>query len=86
MTFFVNIPVDFSRMPVWAPTWNDGYSAMGFNPIYQYRNSCLPKMLVKNAKNREQLEFVSLEDIAPQDHFLRKIDAAIDFKLKRIFT
>ena len=37
-------------------------------------------MLVKNAKNRKQLEFVSLENIVPQDHLLRKIDAAIDFK------
>ena len=38
-------------------------------------------MLVKNAENREQLEFVSLENMVPQDHLLRKIDDAIDFKL-----
>ena len=37
-------------------------------------------MLVKNAENREQLEFVSLENMVPQDHLLRKIDTAIDFK------
>ena len=37
-------------------------------------------MLVKNAENREQLEFVSLENMVPQDHLLRKIDDAIDFK------
>ncbi len=37
-------------------------------------------MLVKNAENREQLEFVSLEEMVPRDHLLRKIDAAIDFK------
>ena len=37
-------------------------------------------MLVKNAENRGQLEFVSLENMVPQDHLLRKIDAAIDFK------
>lgn len=37
-------------------------------------------MLVKNAENRGQLEFVSLESLVPQDHLLRKIDAAIDFK------
>lgn len=37
-------------------------------------------ILVKNAEDREQLEFVSLESIVPQDHLLRKIDAAIDFK------
>ena len=36
-------------------------------------------MLVKNAENREQLEFVSLENMVPQDHLLRKIDDAIDF-------
>ena len=37
-------------------------------------------MLVKNAENRGQLEFVSLEEMVPQNHLLRKIDAAIDFK------
>ena len=37
-------------------------------------------MLVKNAENREQLEFVSLENMVPQDHLLRKIDTAIDFR------
>ena len=37
-------------------------------------------MLVKNAENRGQLEFVSLEEMVPRDHLLRKIDAAIDFK------
>ena len=36
-------------------------------------------MLVKNAENRSQMEFVSLEEMVPQDHLLRKIDAAIDF-------
>ena len=40
----------------------------------------LIKMLVKNAENRGQLEFVSLENMVAQDHLLRKIDAAIDFK------
>ena len=37
-------------------------------------------MLVKNAENRGQLEFVSLENMVPQNHLLRKIDTAIDFK------
>lgn len=37
-------------------------------------------MLVKNAENREQLEFVSLENMVPSEYLLRKIDAAIDFK------
>lgn len=37
-------------------------------------------MLAKNAENRGQLEFVSLETMVPQDHLLRKIEAAIDFK------
>ena len=37
-------------------------------------------MLAKRAENRGQLEFVSLESIVPQEHLLRKIDAAIDFK------
>ena len=30
------------------------------------------KMLVKNAENREQFEFVSLENMVPQDHLLRE--------------
>ena len=38
------------------------------------------KILVKNAENRGQLEFVSLEEMVPQDHLLRKIEEAIDFK------
>ena len=37
-------------------------------------------MLVKSAKSRGPYEFVSLEDMVPQDHLLRKIDAAIAFK------
>ena len=37
-------------------------------------------MLIKNAENRGQLEFVSLENMVPQNHLLRKIDTAIDFK------
>ena len=36
-------------------------------------------MMVKNAENRSQMEFVSLEEMVPQNHLLRKIDAAIDF-------
>lgn len=36
-------------------------------------------MLVKNAENRNLIEFVSLEEMVPQDHLLHKIDAAIDF-------
>ena len=39
-------------------------------------------MLVKNAENRGQLEFVSLEEMVPRDHLLRKIDAAVDFNTK----
>ena len=35
--------------------------------------------MVKNAENRSQMEFVSLEEMVPQNHLLRKIDAAIDF-------
>lgn len=36
-------------------------------------------MLVKNECNREMVEFVSLEEMVPADHLLRKIDAAINF-------
>ena len=36
-------------------------------------------MLTKNIENRNQVEFVSLEQMVPQDHLLRQIDAAINF-------
>ena len=36
-------------------------------------------MLNKEKEERNQLEFVSLEDLVPSDHILRKIDAAVDF-------
>ena len=37
------------------------------------------KMLQKNKKERDQLEFVSIEELVPKEHLLRKIDSAIDF-------
>lgn len=36
-------------------------------------------MLQKDKKEREQLEIVSVEELVPKDHLLRKIDAAVDF-------
>lgn len=36
-------------------------------------------MLTKNVENRNQVEFVRLEQMVPADHLLRHIDAAIDF-------
>ena len=36
-------------------------------------------VLTKNIENRNQIEFVSLEQMVPQDHLLRQIDTAIDF-------
>ena len=36
-------------------------------------------MLEKNVNNRLLVEIVSLEDLVPEDHLLRKIDAAVDF-------
>ena len=36
-------------------------------------------MLQKDKKERNQLEFVSIESLMPKDHILRKIDSAIDF-------
>ena len=36
-------------------------------------------MLTKNIENRNQVAFVSLEQMVSQDHLLRRIDAAIDF-------
>lgn len=37
------------------------------------------KMLQKERKERDQLEFVSIEAFVPEDHLRRKIDAAVDF-------
>lgn len=37
------------------------------------------KMLEKRASRREQIEFICLEDLVPQDHLLRKIENAVDF-------
>ena len=36
-------------------------------------------MLQKDKKERNQLEFVSIEELVPKEHLLRKIDAAVDF-------
>ena len=36
-------------------------------------------VLTNNIENRNQVEFVSLEQMVPKDHLLRQIDAAIDF-------
>ena len=31
------------------------------------------------AKSREQIQFVSLDDLVPKDHLVRKLEAAIDW-------
>ena len=36
-------------------------------------------MLTKGQENREAVEIVSLDMLVPEDHLLRKIDAAVDF-------
>lgn len=36
-------------------------------------------MLKKAKKERDQIEFVSIEELVPKDHLLRKIDEAVDF-------
>ena len=36
-------------------------------------------MLRKEKEERNQVEFLSLEDLVPIDHILRKIDSAVDF-------
>ncbi|MBP1913772.1 hypothetical protein J2Z23_000709 [Lederbergia galactosidilyticus] len=37
-------------------------------------------MMTKNQINeREQLEMLTIEQLVPQDHLVRKLDAAIDF-------
>lgn len=37
-------------------------------------------MLEKNVKNRNQVEIICIEDLVPQEHLLRKIERAVDFK------
>lgn len=40
----------------------------------------MKKMLTKNTQmNREQLEMIAIEQLVPDNHLVRKIDAAIDF-------
>lgn len=40
-------------------------------------------MISKNGNDKEvQLQVVSLEQLVPEDHLLRKIDKAIDFSFK----
>ena len=36
-------------------------------------------MLHKNSKNTSQMQIISIEQIVPQDHFLRKVDKYINF-------
>ena len=37
-------------------------------------------MMTQNAdKKREQIQMLSMDDLVPQDHLLRLIDAAIDW-------
>ena len=43
-------------------------------------------MLQKDKRERNQLEFVSIEELVPKEHLLRKIDAAVDFKKIYEFT
>jgi len=36
-------------------------------------------MLTKNSVNRDQMEFVSIEDLVPKNHLLRQIEEAVNF-------
>ncbi len=40
-------------------------------------------MIKKRVEKQTELEFVSIEDLVPSDHLLRKIDSAIDFSFIR---
>ena len=37
------------------------------------------EMITKTARKGEQIEMVSLDQLVPEDHLLRKIDEHIDF-------
>ena len=57
-----------------------GYSALAKYSMLNAPNvGCYAAERTKNIENRNQVEFVSLEQMVPQDHLLRQIDAAIDF-------
>ncbi len=43
-----------------------------------YNKKC-DKMLQKNKKERNRLEFVSTEELVPKEHLLMKIYEAVDF-------
>ena len=36
-------------------------------------------MITKNTRNKKQIQIVSLDQLVPEDHILRKINATIDF-------
>ena len=40
-------------------------------------------MLTNNSSTQTQMEFISIEELVPQDHLLRKIDRVIDFSFIR---
>ena len=37
-------------------------------------------VMIKPVTRQEKLEFISIEEMVPKDHLLRKIDATIDFE------
>ena len=36
-------------------------------------------MITKNVSNKGQVQIVSLDQLVPEDHILRKIDRSVDF-------
>ena len=40
-------------------------------------------LTTKDTQKRKQLKVISIEDLVPQDHLLRKVEAAIDFSFIR---
>lgn len=38
------------------------------------------EMIVKNSKNRDQVETICIENLVPEEHLLRKIDRAVNFE------
>jgi hypothetical protein len=46
---------------------------------YRYKLEVYLMYIKRNREELKQLKVISIEDLVPQDHILRQIDASIDF-------
>ena len=52
---------------------------MGFFGIIKAESGAVSMMTRERAENRAQMEIISLEDMVPENHLVRKLEAAIDW-------